>query len=135
MSGRDFLDTNILIYAISGDGPRTAIAETLLRQGGIISVQVLNEFVAVARRKLAMPWIEVNEAVAAICRLCPDPLPISPEMHHAARAIAEQQGYHIYDGLILATALHAACPRLLTEDLHHGHLIEGRLTIWNPFLA
>ena len=63
MRGKRFLDTNILIYAIVQDDPRTPVAETLLIEGGVVSVQVLNEFAAVARRKLGMPWKEVTEAL------------------------------------------------------------------------
>ena len=55
MSAETFLDTNVLVYAVVKDDPRAAIAEQLLAQGGAISVQVLNEFVSVARRKLGLP--------------------------------------------------------------------------------
>ena len=56
MSGRSFFDTTILIYSISSEEPRAAMAEKLLADGGWISVQVLNEFAAVARRKLNLSW-------------------------------------------------------------------------------
>src|SRR2546427_13224120 len=61
-----FFDTNVLIYAFAKDDPRTEAAETLLDKGGAVGVQVLNEFVAVAVGKLAMPWDEVLEALSAI---------------------------------------------------------------------
>ena len=59
-----FLDANVLIYAFGEDDPRTEAAEALLARGGVIGVQTLNEFVAVATRKLAMPWEEVLEALS-----------------------------------------------------------------------
>ena len=47
---REFLDTNILIYAFSPD-PRSAAAEKLLTGRRLTSVQALNEFANVAGRK------------------------------------------------------------------------------------
>lgn len=55
MPDKAFFDTNILIYAIAANDPRSQHAEELLAAGGAISVQVLNEFASVARRKLQMP--------------------------------------------------------------------------------
>jgi predicted nucleic acid-binding protein len=129
---RIFLDTNILIYAYSDAGPRTEVAEALLTRGGIVSTQVLNEFVSVARRKIRMPWGRVIEALRSIRAFCSTPLPISVETHETALRIAQQYGYDIYDALILAAALEASCDALYTEDLHDGHVING-LTIRNPF--
>ena len=51
----EFLDSNILVYAFTTD-PRAAAAQVLLERGGIVSVQGLNEFTNVARRKLDMTW-------------------------------------------------------------------------------
>src|SRR5580698_10439946 len=79
---KDFLDTNVLIYAVAKNDPRAAKAETLLASGGIVSVQSLNEFASVARRKLGMPWKEVKEFVDLIYILCPDPVSISLDTHN-----------------------------------------------------
>jgi predicted nucleic acid-binding protein len=55
MSGTDaFFDTNVLLYLLSGDASKADRAEALVAAGGIISVQVLNEFASVASRKLGM---------------------------------------------------------------------------------
>jgi predicted nucleic acid-binding protein len=133
MSGRPFFDTTILIYSISSDAPRASTAEKLLTDGGWISVQVLNEFAAVARRKLKMSWQETTEALSAIRELCEPPLALSIETHDAALKIAARYGYHVYDALILAAALEAGCDILYTEDMQHGQSI-GPLTMCNPFL-
>src|SRR5260370_36006739 len=105
MSDKVFFDTTILIYAISEGDARTSAAERLLASGGSLSVQVLNEFAAVAKRKLKMSWTEIAEALDAARVLCESPLPLTVEVHDAARRIAERYGYHIYDSLILAAAL------------------------------
>jgi predicted nucleic acid-binding protein len=95
MPVKDFLDTNVLIYAMAKNDPRASKAEALLASGGTASIQSLNEFVSVARRKLNLSWKEVKEFLDIICILCPDPVPISLDTHRAALAIAEKYGYSI----------------------------------------
>jgi predicted nucleic acid-binding protein len=133
MPARDFLDTNVLIYAVGKNDPRAARAEALLASGGMVSVQSLNEFVSVARRKLGMPWREVREFLDVIAILCPKPVPISLATHREALAIAEKYGYGIYDALIASAALEAGCKTLYSEDFQDGQVIDRRLTIRNPF--
>ncbi len=133
MHARDFLDTNVLIYAVAKNDPRASKAEALLASGGVVSIQSLNEFVSVARRKLGMPWKEVKEFLDLICILCPDPVPISLDTHKAALAIAEKYGYSSYDALIASAALEAGCKTLYSEDLQDGQIINRQLTIRNPF--
>lgn len=128
-----FLDTNVLLYAALQQDARSEAARGLLAQGGVISVQVLNEFVAVARRKLRYPWPEIRQALAAIRTLCRPPRPLDLATHEAALALAERYGFSLYDALIVAAALEAGCATLLSEDLQHGQMIDGRLTIRNPF--
>lgn len=133
MTERVFFDTNVLVYAVGQHDARTPAAEALLVRGGLISVQVLNELAAVAHRKLRMSWPEVTDALGAIRVLCPSPLPITETTHDAALRLATQHGFHIYDALIVASALEADCDTLYTEDLQSGQVIDGRLTLRNPF--
>jgi predicted nucleic acid-binding protein len=132
-AGYAFFDTNVLIYAIAQDDPRCARAEELLDAGGVLSVQILNEFAAVARRKLQMSWSDVTEALDAFRILCSSPLPITIEVHGAALKIAEKYGFSIYDALVVAAALKAGCAILYSEDFQNGQTIHGQLTIRNPF--
>jgi len=134
MSAEAFLDTNILLYAVARDDPRTGIAEALLAAGGVISVQVLNEFAAVVRRNFGLSWDEIAEALSAIRALCGPVEPVTVEIHEAALRIADRYGYHIYDAAIIATALRARCRILYSEDMQGGQAIEG-LTIRNPFAS
>jgi predicted nucleic acid-binding protein len=133
MPAKDFFDTNVLIYAVGKNDPRASRAEALLAGGGIVSIQSLNEFVSVARRKLGMSWKEVKEMLDIICVLCPDPVPISLDIHRGAVAIAERYGYGIYDSLIASAALDAGSKTLYSEDLQDGQTINRQLTIRNPF--
>ncbi len=99
-----------------------------------MSVQVLNEFVSVARRKLSMSWPEIAAALSDIRLLCGSPAPLTIETHEKALGIAERYQYRIYDALILASALEAGCEVLYSEDMQVGQKI-GSLTIVNPFRA
>ena len=134
MSGKAFFDTNILVYVLGQTDERTDTAEALLAGGGIISVQVLNELANVSRKKLRMSWEEIDEALAAIRVLCPSPVPLTIETHDTGRRIAEKYGYSMFDGLIAASALDAECDTLYSEDMQDGQVIEGRVTIRNPFV-
>jgi predicted nucleic acid-binding protein len=132
MSAKAFFDTNILVYAFAQNDPRAESAEVLLAGGGVVNVQVLNEFANVAVRKLGMSWDEVAEALNAIRVFCPSPRPLTVTVHEAGLRIARQYGYRIYDALIVAAALDAGCTEVLSEDMRHRQSIEG-LTLRNPF--
>jgi predicted nucleic acid-binding protein len=133
MTPPPFLDTNVLLYASLQPDPRSEAARALLARRGTISVQVLNEFANVASRKLRRSWPEIGRALAAIRVLCAPPLPLTLSMHEAGIAIAGRTGYQLYDALIIAAALQAGCDTLFSEDLQNGQVIDGRLTIRNPF--
>ena len=132
-SGSAFLDTNVLIYAAVGHDPRSITAQAVIASGGTISVQVLNEFASVARRKLGRSWPEVIRAMRDFRTALSEPLPLGVATHEAALVIAERDGLAFYDALIVASALEAGCSTLFTEDMQDGRLIAGRLTIRNPF--
>ena len=133
MSGaeRSFFDTNVLLYLISSDATKADMAEALLAKGGIVSVQVLNEFVSVAGRKEKLLLPEIRDVLATVRALC-EVVPVSLETHEAALDLVERFGFSIYDALIVAAAQLAKCRWLYTEDLLHGQTI-GTLTISNPF--
>jgi len=126
-----FFDTNILVYA-QQNGAKADKARALLAAGGVLSVQVLNEFAAVASRKLGKEWDEIGEAIEDALALVEPPLPLTMALHEAARAIAGDHGLAFYDALIVAAALDAGCDTLLSEDLQDGRVF-GDLKIVNPF--
>lgn len=129
---REFLDSNVLVYAFTAD-PRAAAAQALLERGCVISVQGLNEFAKIARRKLGMSWEELRDALAAIRIVCPTILAIDIDTHADALRIAERHGYAIFDALIIASALQAKSDTLWSEDIQDGMVIDARLRIANPF--
>jgi len=134
MPANAFFDTTVLVYIFKEGDKKSAIADQLLAGGGVLSVQVLNEFANVARRKLGMKWEEIEEALANVRDLCSPPAAITVKTHAAALKIAKRYGFKIYDSLILASALETQCAILYSEDLQHGQKIES-LTIQNPFLS
>jgi predicted nucleic acid-binding protein len=127
-----FFDTNILVYA-QQTGEKAEQARALFAEGGKLSVQVLNEFVAVARRKQNKTWRQIAEAIADALVLVDAPLALSLDLHLAARALAENHRMSFYDALIVASAIEAGCDILYSEDMQHGRVMGG-LTIQNPFI-
>ena len=127
-----FLDSNILIYAYSTD-PRSLAAQSICERSHTLSVQSLNEFVNVARRKLRYEWDEITARLTSIVDLADPIIPLTFELHQSGVALADRYRLQVYDGLILAAALEAGCETLYSEDMHHGLVIEDRLTIRNPF--
>jgi predicted nucleic acid-binding protein len=128
-----FVDSNIACYAFSEDS-RNQRALAVVR-GASISVQVLNEFTNVARRKWSYSWSDVSTAIAYVRSLVAEVRPVDEATHDLGRALAERYKLNIYDGFIVAAAVIAECETLYSEDMQHGMVIEGRLTIRNPFVA
>lgn len=129
-----FLDTNVLLYLIASDEHKADTTERILARGGHISVQVLNEFMHVARRKAGLAWTEVDEVLTQVRRMC-RVHPLRVETHDRGRVLAERYRLSIYDALIVASAESAKCRVLLTEDLQHGQRFESGLRVRNPFVS
>lgn len=128
---KPFLDSNIVLYLLSGDAAKADRAQALLQAGGFISVQVLNEVTSVCLRKLKMPWQEVDALLAAIKAAC-EVLPLTVVSHERAVELAKRFQLSFYDANIVASAILSGAPTLLSEDMHSGLLIDG-LVIQNPF--
>jgi len=127
-----FFDTNILIYLASNDATKADRAEAIVREGGAISVQVLNEVANVARRKMKLSWQETRGFLSSLRELL-TVHPVTIDTHELGLALAERHQLSIYDALIAASALLAECDRLWSEDMQDGMAIDSRLRIVNPF--
>ena len=117
---------------MSEDEIKADRAEQCLARGGVISVQVLNEFTSVASRKLKLSYPDIRDFLTTIRTMIPVE-PLGLPTHDAALALAERYGFSFYDALIVSSALRAGCDRLYTEDLHDGQIIDQRLVVRNPF--
>lgn len=133
MTTRPFLDTNILLYAFSATDHRKERALEILAEGGIVSVQVLSEFIDVSRRKLKQDWPPIVEALERLAVVLGEPVAVTSEIHRSAVEIARRHGLRIYDSLIVSAARQTGCRLLYSEDMQHRQVIEG-VTIRNPFL-
>lgn len=129
-----FIDTNVLLYLMSADTKKADRSEVILRNGGLISVQVLNELTNVTRRKLSMPWSDIDEFVGLIQSVCTVE-PLTLETHALGRRVAERYRLSVYDAMIISSALLAGCNILYSEDMQHGILIDQELHIQNPFFG
>ena len=132
MPGERFFDTNILIYAFAANEARSPRAEALIAEGGVVGVQVLNEFTNVTRRKLGWDWAHVEAALAVIKDLLGPVRPLTVDIHEQAVVLARVHALSFYDALIVAAAADAQCRLLFSEDLQHGRKF-GAVTVDNPF--
>jgi predicted nucleic acid-binding protein len=127
-----FVDTNILVYAF-GDDWRHDPAQTVIKSGVCLSVQVLNEFTDVVRRQNRWPWSKVSVILSGLDHVLDSVLPLTVEAQALGIEIGERHQLRIYDACIIASASLAGCKMVFTEDLNHGQTIEG-VRIVNPFL-
>ena len=132
MSVKAFFDTNILLYTLSGDTVKADKAEELISLGGVISVQVLNEFASVALRKLHMPINEIRQITQVVIDVC-ELVPIDLKTHRLGLDLVQIYRLSLYDSMIAAAALLSDSQILYTEDLQHKQVLDGHLTVINPF--
>ncbi len=140
MSDKYFIDTNIFIYSFDTenqkkrDTARNLIADSLENSTGIISYQVIQEFLNAATRRFATPLTFIdaqrylNIVLEPLCEVFS-----SLELFHQCLEIMDQWRYQFYDSLIIASASQAGCGVLYSEDLQHDQKIMN-LTIKNPFI-
>jgi len=128
---KPFFDSNVILYLLSGDVAKADRAQSLLTAGAVISVQVLNEVTSVCQRKLKMPWAEIDALLLAVKAAC-KVVPLTVASHEKAVELAKRYPLSFYDANIVASAIIAGAPALLTEYMHNGLLIDG-LTLQNPF--
>jgi predicted nucleic acid-binding protein len=128
-----FADSNVLVYTLDKALLKRDIAFTLWRQGVTVTTQVVMEFTNVCLRKLKMSKQDAFENAlnimdGAIVK------PITKDIVRLSFSISLKYGFSHWDSLVVASALQAGCTTLYSEDMQHGQVIEGKLTIINPFL-
>jgi predicted nucleic acid-binding protein len=141
MSAKHFHDTNIFVYSFdqSQTGKReralALIAEALQSGEGLISTQVIQEFLNVATLKFTTPMktadcqVYLVKVLHPLCQVFPD-----LALYEASLDIQQETGYSFYDSLILAGALRGGCGILYSEDLQAEQQVHG-INIVNPFSA
>jgi predicted nucleic acid-binding protein len=135
MSGADFLDTNVFVYAYQfNDRHKQKIAHELVEAAVagkfVISVQVLSEFASTLLHKMSATPHDVTDILD---KFSPIKLVVSDrELVRRAVEARAAYGIHFYDGMIVASAERAGCQRILSEDLNAGQQYFG-VTVMNPF--
>ncbi len=128
----NFFDSNVLLYLQSPDPWKADRAEKALRDGGAISVQVLNEIGSVSLRKFKLSWPETRRILETLRALL-TVHPIDLETHALGLSIGQRYQINLYDAMILAAAVQANCDRVWSEDMQDGLVVDGKLTVSNPF--
>ena len=140
MSDKYFLDTNIFVYCFDDRQPDkkvrslALIADALQTGDGIISTQVMQEFLNVALRKFGVPLkpedgkVYLQRVMYPLCHVFPD-----LDLYELALDILRETSYSFYDSLILAGATKGGCAILFSEDFRIGQQV-GRVKIVNPFV-
>ena len=139
MSVEFFLDTNILVYTFDETSPakqaraRELVEDALENRSGVISYQVTQEFLNVATRKFVPP-LSADQALRYLQQVLEPLCSVfsSNDLYRRAIDIQARWRYGFYDSLIIASALHAGCTTLYSEDLQASQAIES-LTIVDPF--
>lgn len=134
MPDKVFIDTNVLIYVYSQDEPgKQQQAISCIQQGEAwISTQVLNETTNVLKRKFSLQYPEIRIVLEEFISRFQVAL-VSTTTIWSALTVAERYHYSYFDSLMIASALEVSCDYLYSEDLQHGQVIDGQLTILSPF--
>jgi predicted nucleic acid-binding protein len=133
---RCFIDTNLLIYADSGDEPvKQRIALSLLKQlrlnqTGVLSTQVLGEYCNVALNKLKLPHADIREQMQFWEQY--DVVQVTPAIIHMGLDLHQTRSLGFFDALIVAAAKTSGCTVLYSEDMNAGEMVNG-VQIVNPF--
>ena len=136
MQGREFLDTGVLGYAHDDRDPRKQalarelIERLLLERRGVVSLQVLREFFAVATRKLGMSSAQARHRIVGYARFEVVTLGVVDLL--GGIDLHRIHSLSFWDSLIVRAALNGSCTVLNTEDMQSGYVVDG-LALRNPF--
>ena len=135
MSGKVFLDTNILVYLYSESeqDKRNKLCQMLNNLYRITSMQALNEASNVWFKKYNWDGAKIKKHLDNIELICHEVRIVTRSTVDSAISLKGTYGYSLYDCLMLASAIESGCHEVFTEDMHNGQVINGILKIVNPF--
>jgi predicted nucleic acid-binding protein len=132
------IDTNILVYAAQrgGDRAKHATATGLLRslslaRRGMLPLQALSEFYAVASRKAVVSLEEAAGFMTVLAEMFPVREAVLADFLDATR-IHHAHGVAFWDGMLWSVARRSGARYILSEDFQDGRDLEGVLFV-NPF--
>ena len=137
-----FVDSNIWVYAfIESEEEKekkikiTSFLEELKSKSEIIiSVQILNEFHWVLKRKYKVDEAEIKERVLNGILKIVKVIPVDLKSYQNAYNIRENYSFSYWDSIIVASALGNECEILYSEDMQHNQVVEDKLKILNPLI-
>lgn len=130
---RAFADTNVAVYCLDADVILRTKALAVMRSRPVISIQVVNEFIAVLLRQGRLPRETVIRLARILMNRC-EVMSVTRQIVENAFRVGNRYQISHWDSLIVAAALAADCDTLFSEDLQHGQIFDGQLTVTNPFL-
>lgn len=141
MNGSFFLDTNIFVYTFDDTAPakretaKQLVRQALVTQKGVVSFQIVQEFLNVATRKFTPP-LPAQEAERYLREVFSPLYKVASSLalYEHSLFIAQRWRYSFYDSLVITAALEANCTTLYSEDLQAGQKVET-LSIVNPFVS
>ncbi len=130
-----FVDTNVWLYAliVNNDAQKHQIAAEIVRGANVVvSTQVINETCVNLLRKANLSETQLYDLIVAFYAKYEV---IATEAQVLLRASRLRAHYSLsfWDSLVVASAIESACNILYTEDMQDGLIVEGQLTIVNPF--
>ena len=139
---RSFVDANIWIYALLESEEEEfkrhkiiAFLEELKNKSRLmVSVQVLNEFHWILKRKYKIDEVKIREKVSEGILKVVNVIPLDLKSYKTAYRIRDNYNFSYWDSLIIASALEKGCETLYSEDMHHNLVIENKLAIMNPLV-
>lgn len=136
MSGKVFLDTNVLVYGQDRREPgkqrmAQGLARTVMEEGnGVVSTQVLQEFYAAATMKLRVDPLAAKALLRSFTSF--ETVQVTPALIQEAIDCSILNRLSFWDSLIVAAASGSGCTTVYSEDLNPGQSIMG-VTVVNPF--
>ena len=141
MPAREFFDSNVWLYALmQASGPANSDkqrrAQALLDRTArpVINSQIVREVCSNMLKKSAIQEKGLQRLVIDLYATC-EVHPSVKAQHLLASRLRETASFSFWDSLIVAAALDAGCSTLYSEDMQHGQVVDGRLTIVNPLLG
>ena len=139
MSDKYFIDTNVFVYSFDNREPLKRersieiIRDALEKSTGVISTQVLQEFLNVATRKFVVP-MKVDDSKAYLRQVLNPLCQVYPDfsLYETCLDVQSGTGYSFYDSLIISAAIRVGCNVLYSEDLQDGQQVRS-VKIVNPY--
>jgi predicted nucleic acid-binding protein len=132
-----FVDTNVLLYAVStapAEAPKAQAARRLLEADDLaLSVQVLQEFYVQATRGGRKNRLTHEQAALLVEAWLRFPVQeTTVPLMQAALETKRRHGISYWDAAVVEAARLLECAVLLSEDLAHGQNYDG-VRVVNPF--